>query len=199
MTTYQQAGKKQIDELNLAMTRYHQRLLKAEVVVDLSVAFAKVDEETGEVKGPALKVRGVPCMAKIKIMSLEDRVQGHGDARITIDGDRWTDLSHDERLAVLDHELTHLIVSEEMIRTSPPKAGETAPPVSAVEFKPKLDDHGRPKLKMRPHDHEHGWFDEVAQRHGKSSLEAQQAQRFVDEFGQYYLWEEPGAARVAQG
>lgn len=198
MTTYQQATDQQLNVLVQAMTDYHPRLVKAGVTVDLSVAFAKVDEETGEVLGPALKVRGVPVLAKVKIMPLEDRIQGSGDARITIDGDRWADLSPDERLAVLDHELTHLQVQEEMIRQAPPKAGDPPSPVAPVEFRPKLDDAQRPKLKMRQHDHEYGWFDEVAKRHGKSSIEVQQVERFMNDCGQIYLWEQPGAQRVAQ-
>jgi hypothetical protein len=199
MTTYTQADQNQMDTLDRALSKYHPRLVTAGVKVDMSVAFAKVDEGTGELSGPALKVRGFPALAKIKIMSLEDRVQGHGDARITIDGDRWADISPAERLALLDHELTHLLVVEEMVRSSPPKPGSGPQPVAPVEFVPRLDDHGRPKLRMRPHDHEFGWFDEVALRHQAVSQEAQQAKRFVDEFGQFYLWESSGAARSAEG
>jgi hypothetical protein len=197
MTTYTQANEKQIAALDRAMAKYHPRLIEAGVKVDLSVAFAKVNEDTGEVMGPALKSRGVALLAKVKILSLEDRVQGHGDARITIDGDRWADLSDGERMALLDHELTHLVVAEEMVRLSPPKPGDGPAPVAPVEFKPKLDDHGRPKLRMRPHDVEiTGIFIEVLDRHRDASQEHQQVQRYVDEYGQFYMWESSGSARV---
>lgn len=180
MTTYTKADPKQLAALERALAKYHQRLIDAGVKVDLSVAFAKVNEETGEIMGPALKLRGAAILAKVKILSLEDRVQGHGDARITIDGDRWADLTPDERMALLDHELTHLLVVEEMVRNSPPKPGDGPVPVAPVAFKPKLDDHGRPKLRMRPHDVEiTGIFIEVLDRHKGASQEHQQVQRYM--------------------
>ena len=59
--------------------------------------------------------------------------------------------------ALLDHELYHLEVQRN-------KHG-----------KPKLDCNRRPKLTMRLHDRQYGWFDEIAQRHGSASIECQQA------------------------
>ena len=48
------------------------------------------------------------------------------------------------------------------------------------------DDCERPKLKIRKHDHSHGWFDSVVRRHGEASPEW----RSWDEFEQrrQQLW-----------
>ena len=50
-------------------------------------------------------------------------------------------------------------------------------------------DLGRPELKLRKHDHEFGWFERVAQRHGAHSQERIQAARMMDSSGQAY-WPE---------
>jgi hypothetical protein len=53
------------------------------------------------------------------------------------------------------------------------------------------DDIGRPKIVMRKHDFEFGWFTAVAARHGAHSMERQQAQEILCQAGQFY-W--PGIA-----
>jgi hypothetical protein len=52
---------------------------------------------------------------------------------------------------------------------------------------PKKDCVGRPKLKMRLHDQQHGWFNEIAKRHGSASLECQQATRLFLHHKQTYF------------
>jgi hypothetical protein len=64
--------------------------------------------------------------------------------------------------AVIDHELTHLVLK---------KSKKTG----AVE----RDDLDRPKLKMREHDYEFGWFAETAQRFGEDSFEFSQARELL--------------------
>lgn len=44
-----------------------------------------------------------------------------------------------------------------------------------------------PGLKMRRHDFQVGWFHEIAERHGKESIELMQAQQLFDERGQLYF------------
>ena len=51
------------------------------------------------------------------------------------------------------------------------------------------DDLKRPKLKLRKHDVEVGWFALVAGRHGSNSLEIEQAKRVMDSYGQLF-WPE---------
>lgn len=48
------------------------------------------------------------------------------------------------------------------------------------------DDLGRPKLKMRKHDVEIGWFKIIAERHGAHSIERQQAKIIFDTMGQSF-------------
>lgn len=66
-----------------------------------------------------------------------------------------------------------------------------------AEGKPDL---GRPVLKIRLHDQQHGWFDEIARRHGDASIEVQQAKAFADSSGQtYFGWAAPPAGSVEAG
>lgn len=142
-----------------ATRMYHPRLNEAGVTVGVVMAEAKVDEN-GDPQGPALVVRGHAVLAKVRVVPAKERVQGLMDAEIVLDGDRWPLLSREERLAVLDHELAHLQLAAE------------------------VDDAGRPKLRLRHHDYEFGWFVEVAERHGAASQEVQQARAVFDEAGQ---------------
>ena len=104
--------------------------------------------------GAPLKSKGYPAIADIKPTSLEDRVRGLPDAKLRLDGSAWGDMTPEARTALIDHELTHL----ELVCDK-----ETGDPVR--------DDHGRPRLKSRPHDWEIGGFDEVVRRHGDHAPE----------------------------
>jgi hypothetical protein len=111
----------------------------------------------GDQLGPAITVHGSEAAACIRITKLEERVSGRGDAVMWIDGDRCQKWSAQTLVAIIDHELEHL----ELVRDG--------------DDKPILDDHGRPKLKIRPHDHDFGWFDAIAKRHGEYAVEVMQA------------------------
>lgn len=147
--------------------KYHTRLLEEKVTFAILLVFAPVNK-FGEPTGPGLTLHGYPVYATIKPMSLEMRTLGLRDALMKIDGLLWEKLSTASQNALIDHELTHV----ELV----------------------LDDHGtvydsagRPKLSMRQHDITHGWFTEVVERHGMASIEAIQANKFVDDLGQTYL------------
>lgn len=143
------------------MEKYHPDLHDAELIVDVLVAFATKNEQ-GEPRGPALSHGGYPAIATVRVNSLKSRVLGQGDALITLDGDRWGDYSPEQQRAIIDHELTHLelITSDE----------------GGVEG----DDIGRPRLRLRKHDHQFGWFDAVVRRHGRHSVEWSQFKLFQD-------------------
>lgn len=162
--TYETANREALACLGTAREEWHDDRLEG-VRVGLIFAYAPEDEETGDPTGPALKRHGVPCLALARIVSAKDRVAGLPDALIYVDGAAWKGLTEREKLALLDHELTHI--------GFPENRGE--------------DCGGRPKLKMRDHDYEFGFFTEVAERHGRASQEVQQATRFVDIAGQVYL------------
>ncbi len=145
----------------------HRQLVDAGVKVDVVFALADVGED-GEKKGVALKLHGIRALGITKIISLKNRVMGRGDAEISLDGDWWETASEEQRKALLDHELNHIEV----------KANDDG----GVD----TDDHLRPKLKLRKHDYEFGWFNIVAERHGKASIERQQAALIMDGAGQFY-------------
>lgn len=145
--------------LSAAIAKYHQELQTVGVTVALMYAFASKDED-GEPKGNALKVHGWPAAAKIKINSLADRCEGKDDCTITIDGDRWKELAEPRRLALLDHELEHLIVCRD------------------AEGAVRKDDADRPKLRIRPHDMQGGVFVEVMKRHKEHAIDAEVCSEF---------------------
>lgn len=117
-----------------------------------------------------LKHQGYPAAAVVRITPVRDRVLGIADATIVVDRSYWLLYSQRQRDALIDHELTHLTRVLDK---------ETGNPVYDV-----LD---RPKLAMRRHDHQFGWFDEVAQRHGDASPEVRQAKRMMESSGQLYF------------
>jgi hypothetical protein len=132
------------------------------VKIDYLFAFADVDETTGEIAGDALKWHGVKALGIARKLSAKDRAKGLGDAEICIDGDWWANADDKERAALLDHELHHICGTD------------------------KMDDLGRPVIKMRKHDYQFGWFSIIAARHGQFSQEQQQAKAMMEVSGQFY-------------
>lgn len=118
---------------------------------------------------PCLKHQGYPAAAVVRITPLKDRAQGLPDAQIVVDRAYWLACTQPQRDALIDHELTHL---ERVVS----KTG-----------KPKVDALDRPKLAMRKHDVQTGWFNEVAERHGAASPEVRQAKALVASTGQLYF------------
>jgi hypothetical protein len=102
-----------------------------------------------------LKHAGYRAAATVKVNGLKDRAAGCADVRLVVDGNGWVKWDRKRRQSVLDHELFHLTVryheSGEVIR----------------------DDLGRPKLKMRLHDHQIGVFEEVIRRNKEHAVDAQ--------------------------
>lgn len=141
----------------------HQAVADRGVRIDLLFAFGERDETTGELKGHALKKGGVRALGICKVVSLKDRTKGMGDVEITLDYDHWATLDERDQEALLDHELHHIVVSADS------------------------DQLGRPKIKMRKHDFEVGWFKVIAERHGAHSVEQQQARFVFDHAGQAFF------------
>jgi hypothetical protein len=119
---------------------------------------------------PVLKHGGYPAAAYVRITPLRDRAAGLPDAMIVIDRAYWMTLGSAVCDALMDHELTHL---ERVVDK------ETGAPVSDII--------GRPKLAIRRHDRQHGWFDEVARRHRENSIEVRQARALIAETEQLYF------------
>lgn len=133
-----------------AMKKWHQALHDAKVRV--GILYAESED------GPAIKKGGYAVLALVGPLSLKWRVLTDLDALITIDKTQWDELEDDSKVAVLDHELSHLdVVTEDN------GFGGT---------RIKRDDIGRPKLKTIDGDWNGGdGFIEVIKRHGEAAIE----------------------------
>ena len=151
MTTYDTAPQEVLDLIKSTMEQYHDELHNAGVTVDAMFAY----DANGE---HPVKHGGYPALAYIKITSLKNRIKGMADAEITIDGDAYNAMNELQRIALIDHELHHLIIARDK------------------EDHIKFDDAERPKLKIRKHDYQMGWFRDIALRHKENSPEVYQAQ-----------------------
>lgn len=127
---------------------------------------------------PVLKHQGYPAQAVVRITPIRERALGMADATIVIDRSNWLTLSQRQRYALVDHELTHLVRVLD---------NETGTPVCDV-----LD---RPKLKIRPHDMQIGFFTEVLQRHGDASYEARVTRQMFEVVSQLNFDFGPQAAK----
>lgn len=157
--TFKPAPEEILSRIRQIASAYHQDDLlvdKFEVKVEAFLVFGPRNKD-GDQTGPAIVVHGCEAAASIRVTKLEERVAGRADAVMHIDGDRYKKWSEDTLRAIIDHELEHL----ELARNP---AGE-----------PLIDDQARPKLKIRPHDHDFGWFDAIAERHGEYAIEVIQA------------------------
>lgn len=104
-----------------------------------------------------LKLRGIRAYAYVKLTSLKDRALGQKDATIVVDYAPWMVMDPKRQVALIDHELYHLCVCKD-------KDGKNA-----------TDDLHRPKMSLRKHDIEVGWFVEIAAEHRDASIEVMQA------------------------
>jgi hypothetical protein len=139
-TTYEKCDGATNQLLQQLIGKYHSPIKEAEVTFDLVFA-AKEDKEGNSL--PAVKLHGVAASAKVKITSLEDRARGVADVKIVIDRYQWEVAKPETRAAILDHELTHVMLKDE---------GEP-------------DDLGRPKLKLKEHDWMVWGFDSIVERY----------------------------------
>lgn len=145
----------------------HKPILTARARIDYVFAFSDKDDH-GMAKNFAITHRGNRALGVCRKIKLKDRVLGRADAEITLDGDWWGEATDAERKALLDHELHHICV--ELDSTG----------------KPVTDDFSRPKISMRRHDYEFGWFAIIAQRHGAASQECVQAATMMEKCGQIF-------------
>lgn len=136
------------------------------------------DDESGD---PVLTHQGYAAQAVCRLTPTRDRALGVADAVIVVDRANWLTLSQPQKEALIDHELTHLerVVDDET-------------------GKPKFDAVNRPKLAIRKHDRQLGWFDEVARRHGEASPEMRQAKQLITSTGQLYFDFASSPARADQ-
>jgi hypothetical protein len=146
------------EEVNLTiqkvMKENHGELHNAGVTITALIARSE--------EGPALKVGGREALGCIRVTKLTERTLGLGDALMILDGESMIAWSSKRLQAVIDHELRHLMLAKNK------RTGEI-----------QLDDEGRPKLRIRPHDFEFGWFARTAELYGEESYEVSQAREIV--------------------
>lgn len=160
MPTYRKASAEVNQIVEQMLEKYHGELRDAEIRIECLFAFA-TRNENGDETGPALTHGGYPANAVVKVLGLKDRTVGRGDAEIVIDGDQWDTWDDEQKAALIDHEIEHLELKTD------------------AEGGVVRDDLDRPKLRLRKHDHQFGWFDSIARRHGAASFEVQQFRTIV--------------------
>lgn len=161
MKRYEEADREIVDRMNAIRDEYYPELKP--IIIGMLVIYD--DEEDKQV----LKHGGYPAAALARIVSERDRAAGMGDAQIIIDQSSYYRMTEKQRDALIDHELHHFEVVYD-------KSGA-----------PRMDTNERPKLRIRKHDHQFGWFDAIADRHGEHSVEVKQARQLVEETGQLYF------------
>lgn len=159
-TTYQFADEADVlDRMARVMRDAHPRLREAGVKVVVLFAFNP--------DGDAIKHAGYPALAKVKPLSLKDRVTKEADAELLIDEREWRTLREEQKDALLDHELSHLdridLKGDELRKA---RQEDAKAPVW------KLDDLGRPRLRSVPGDWSAGdGFKAVIFRHRAAAIE----------------------------
>ena len=177
--SYRNAPIDVLDVLSEVLCKHddYQPILAAKVTFDVLMAYAPLDA-TGAPTGPAIKHNGIAAVALASKTSLIERVSGCADCRILIDAAWWTreGRTHEQRMALLDHELYHFEVvldKDALVR----------------------DSAKRPKIDIRKHDVEFGWFRQVARRNGANSIECTQASELLENDCQTF-WPEILGARL---
>lgn len=160
--------------VNLAkeiIERFHHEIYEVEAKIDFVFAFR--DPEAEE---PAIMVRGHRVLGQARVNNLKHRALGLGDCEVLLDGDAWENMPEPNKRALLDHELEHFEIKRHK------KTGEYL-----------YDDLHRPLMKLRDHDREFGFFDNIAQRHGADSWEVKNLKKMFEEAGGAYI---PGILRT---
>lgn len=157
--SYSKAPDETTDRVAHIIKLFYPELREAGVKVDLLSVVNDSEDK------PALTHGGYAAAAVIRVVGIKERAKGAADVEITIDEVGYLRMNDAQKDALLDHELYHVVVKREK------KTNRVA-----------LDCRGRPKIGMRKHDYQFGWFREIAERHGPASGEVQQATRlFLNE------------------
>jgi Putative phage metallopeptidase len=149
MKTYSPAPKEVGQRVARLVQKYHPDL----TIVKIDCVSAATDQ----VGQPAITHQGYPADGQARIIGPKDRAMGRGDCEILIDEEKFNKMTAEQKDALLDHELQHFEVQKNKYKQV------------------KRDPQKRPKLKIRLHDAQFGWFAIIAQRHGLASAECRQA------------------------
>ena len=169
---YEKADDNVMAVMRDALSRYHPELHALGPRVGITMITPNKDVENHPT-APTVAINGQSCAATIRKVEPKERVQNNLDLEIKVDSYHWEKLSPAERLALMDHELTHV----EIVRGS--------------DGQPKQHDDTRPKLRLRPDEIYFTGFASVIERHGSAALEYQSLKNINDKWGQQFFdWAE---------
>lgn len=138
--------------------------------VRVQMIFAETEDGS-----PAVKHHGYPALATVRVVPLKDRITKGYDAEMLVDRAFWNLAGERGRLALIDHELSHIEVKK---REEKPPKGTRRKPGEPVPLVVCLDDLGRPKLKLKKGDWNPGdGFGDVVARHGDAASEFEDLRR----------------------
>jgi hypothetical protein len=146
---YERATPEDLALLSYVMQLYHPALHAAGLHVALTIA-RKFDANEEPVR--CVKFAGAHAAALTRIVPARRRIYDNHDVEVELDGVTWDGLNVHRKHALLDHELTHVVVIE-------------------VDGEIQQDDRGRPKVKLVPDDIILTAFVSVIRRHGTEALE----------------------------
>jgi len=152
---FYKAGRDVHDRVQVLIDGYYHDLQEARVTYTVFL----VHPSQSAIEKPPLKVNGQPVDGITKINSYEARMNGAADFQLKLSAPRWADMGTAEQDSLLDRLLYRLEVQREKAKAQNPGAIMT-------------DDCGRPKLKLRPFDHQVQVFDAIIRRHGPQSVDA---------------------------
>jgi hypothetical protein len=137
--------------LGKAMSQWHAKLFEEEVKVALVMVDLPRDDQ-GIPTGPALSRNGLAITAQSRLLNERDRLVSGRDLIIEVDALHWGDIDDPQRLAILDHELTHVQIRKKK-----------------EAFVRRAD--GSVRLGLIPDDYAMTGFVICAKRHGRNSAE----------------------------
>lgn len=163
-TTYWKADERVRNQVYGVMEKYHHELYQHKV--NIAIIFAMSSDE----EGSALKHHGYPAAATVKIIALKDRVTKDHDAEMMIDAEFWKSSDDSKRIALIDHELSHLALKRK--KPEKPRKGQPVEKDADPQGEVIYDDLNRPALKTVKGDYNVGdGFMKVIQRHQTASVE----------------------------
>ncbi len=159
MKSYEDAGSDNLALLRRVMMKHHTDLDRAKINVLL--VFVSTDNDS-----PPLTKSGHPCAAICKVLSDHDRFTSHGmDAVIDVDAAHWQELTDKQRFALLDHELSHVVLATDSEGLT--RRREDASVIA----------------KLNPDDYMMTGFYAVIKRHGSDAVEAMTLKAVVNAIG----------------
>ena len=161
--TYEKGDDKDYAILTKTIDMYQNRL--KDVKIGLIKTFAPRDDN-GDIKKNAIVRRGATVYAYINLVHPKNKLFKPYSAEITIDGDKWMEFTDEKKMALLDHELTHVDFKLDK------KTGDV-----------KKDEDGNPILRLIYDEIQFTAFSSVARKHGPNSVEYQTLQTLKDKFG----------------